>query len=157
MAQVCVGGLSSLYPHALPHVRTHQEQVNASQGHATAVTVRADTRVARSASHRQRATRGWRSRPTGHCIGAERGVRSPRGVWNLAGGTVRRLSGKSLPASWEIWTIPLMRHDLFLSRLGENACDLNGAKETLNQRVQGSSPCAPTSKNNDLIVAPRCY
>jgi hypothetical protein len=37
-------------------------------------------------------------------------------------------------------------------RLEEKLFQINTEKRTLNQRVQGSSPCAPTSKINDLAV-----
>jgi hypothetical protein len=51
-----------------------------------------------------------------------------------------------IPAvSWMCWSNPLILHGRFLLELEENPREINASYLTLNQRVQGSSPCAPTS------------
>jgi hypothetical protein len=52
--------------------------------------------------------------------------------------------------SWETVRIPLMIHDRFNPQLGKKRCRSKHDWWTLNQRVQGSSPCAPTKPINVL-------
>jgi hypothetical protein len=46
----------------------------------------------------------------------------------------------------------LTRHARFFRQLGEKPREIKSEKWTLNQRVQGSSPCAPTIKINTLAA-----
>jgi len=60
-----------------------------------------------------------------------------------SGGAV--LSGCAVMAvSWEKARNRLKHQDRFCTRLGKNHNRFNSGRRTLNQRVQGSSPCAPT-------------
>ncbi len=52
--------------------------------------------------------------------------------------------------SWEIGANILKQHERFSLQLGEKPCGIKSAQWTLNQRVQGSSPCAPTTTSNDI-------
>ncbi len=47
--------------------------------------------------------------------------------------------------SWEILRNALMRNGAYGSQLGKVRSKIKGNALTLNQRVQGSSPCAPTN------------
>jgi hypothetical protein len=56
--------------------------------------------------------------------------------------------------SWEFSSKYLTSHGHFSPQLGEKPWSINVRQMPLNQRVQGSSPCAPTNKTwiiNDLI------
>ncbi len=46
--------------------------------------------------------------------------------------------------SWNFSANILVRHGCYSPRLGERSLETNATLWTLNQRVQGSSPCAPT-------------
>ena len=51
---------------------------------------------------------------------------------------------------WHFSAKILIAHGRFLPQLEKNAKEINAALWTLNQRVQGSSPCAPTNPINGL-------
>jgi hypothetical protein len=52
--------------------------------------------------------------------------------------------------SWEIRHNLLICNDAFSCQLGKILCKINIIALTLNKRVQGSSPCAPTNKFEHL-------
>ena len=56
---------------------------------------------------------------------------------------------------WENSRNRLKLQGHFCTRLGKNHNQFRSGRGTLNQRVQGSSPCAPTSKINHLTVSAR--
>jgi hypothetical protein len=53
--------------------------------------------------------------------------------------------------SWETARNPLMNYRRFWARLGEKPSKINAIVLTLNQRVVGSSPTAPTIKSKTYI------
>jgi hypothetical protein len=55
---------------------------------------------------------------------------------------------------WEIARNRLVSQGRFCPRLGKNRSYFNAGLETLNQRVQGSSPCAPTTETTALFAFP---
>jgi hypothetical protein len=68
----------------------------------------------------------------------------PAWHYGLAAAQADRLSD----FSWEFGCNALMLHVRFSLQLGEKRCGSKGEWWTLNQRVQGSSPCAPTTQIN---------
>jgi hypothetical protein len=63
----------------------------------------------------------------------------------------RELSGEAGMGSWESAYKTLMPNAADSAQLGKNGSIISLYQMPLNQRVQGSSPCAPTKLANDCI------